>query len=236
MFLTPQATIRKQNGNCARNSYKRIEEEEHNEKYIIRNFSLQVKANEKIGIVGRIGCGKSSILKTLVRLQCFHKGKIFLGGRDMSTISTDQLRECVKYVGQTPKLFDRTLLENITLGKPTTKDPIQILRDAGLSEVANAFEPRLNKPVGKYGSNLSGGQCQIVCLLRLALDPGNVVILDEPTSAMDERSRDQIMKLVMFLTKNSTMFLITHDKTLLKYVDRVVTIHDGQLIQDQRSR
>ena len=206
---------------------------------IYDKLSLKIPADQSLVIMGSIGSGKSTFAKLLVGLQEYDDGKILLNGIDSKKLNIDNIRENIIYIPQSPVLFDRTLWENISYGhngikKTETLEKIyKLLNDIGLTEIRDIFEERMELPVGKKGSNLSGGQRQIVWILRALLGKSKVVILDEPTSALDAKSKELIKKLIMLLTKNRTLIVITHDINLTKGMDRLVVFDEGQIITDK---
>ena len=199
---------------------------------IIKNLSLTIQEFEVLGIMGHIGCGKSTLVKTLLRLQCYHSGEIFIKSLPLSEIPTSFIRDFISYVPQHPRLFNRSLIENISMGNSqiTEENIMKVLRDAGLERIAHIFKERMQKPVGKYGSYLSGGQGQIACLLRAIFRPSPLLILDEPTSSLDTKSKQDVIKLIKFMSKGKTVLLITHDTSLLNLVSRVIELRAGQII------
>lgn len=206
---------------------------------IYDKLNLKIPADQSLVIMGSIGSGKSTFAKLLVGLQEYDDGNILLNGVDSKKLNIDNIRENIIYIPQSPVLFDRTLWENISYGhngikKTETLEKIyKLLNDIGLTEIRDIFEERMELPVGKKGSNLSGGQRQIVWILRALLGKSKVVILDEPTSALDAKSKELIKKLIMLLTKNRTLIVITHDLNLTEGMDRLVVFDEGQIISDK---
>jgi len=209
------------------------------ENKIYDKLNLKIPVDQTLVIMGSIGSGKSTFAKLLVGLQEYDHGKILLNGIDSKKLNIDNIRENIIYIPQSPVLFDRTLWENISYGyngikKIETLEKIyKLLNDIGLTEIRDIFEERMELPVGKKGSNLSGGQRQIVWILRALLGKSKVIILDEPTSALDAKSKELIKKLIMLLTKNRTLIIITHDINLTKGMDRLVVFDEGQIITDK---
>ena len=154
---------------------------------------------------------------------------------DIKQVSIPNLRKYIRYIPQHPKLFNRTLYENIiySLKREVTKDEIlKMIQSLNLPDVYKNFKDKMDMSVGKNGNKLSGGQRQIVWLLRALLDKPPVLILDEPTASMDTNSKLEVTKLVKELGKNSTIILITHDDILLKYVDRRIVFENGKIKQN----
>ena len=207
---------------------------------IYSGLNLSIPINQSLVIMGSIGSGKSTFAKLIVGLQEYDKGSILLNGIDSKLLSIDNIRENIIYIPQSPVLFDRTLWENISYGhsgvkKSETLDKIyKLLDENGLNEISEIFEERMDLPVGKKGSFLSGGQRQIVWILRALLGKSKVIILDEPTSALDQKSKILIKKLIEMLTKNRTLIVITHDLDLTKGMDRLVVFDEGKIISDKK--
>ena len=194
-------------------------------KYILNNINLTIKPREHVAFVGKIGSGKSTTAKLLVRLFDFDSGTIMLNGLEIKKVAIDNLRTNIRYIPQHPKLFNRTLYENIiysTKHEVKKDDILTILKSLNLKDIYEKFKDKMDMSVGKNGSKLSGGQRQVVWLLRALIEKPPVIILDEPTASMDVNSKIEITKLVTKLGENSTIILITHDEMLLKYVDRKI--------------
>ena len=201
-------------------------------KYILKNISLDIKQNEKIALIGEIGSGKSTIGKLLVKLFSYDEGSIKINNIELSELSIKSLRKIITYIPQHPKLFNRSLYSNITYGVSNIKREkvIQLINTINIDSIRSKFLDNLDKPVGKYGNNLSGGQRQIVWLLRSVLQESNVIILDEPTSSLDESNKKIVMEFINNASKNKTLILITHDNDLLKLVDRTIKLDKGAII------
>lgn len=207
------------------------------EKPIINNLSFNIKQNEKIALVGSIGSGKSTIGKLLVRLIEYNEGHIYLNGVDIKHVNIDNLRTIINYIPQHPKLFNRTLYENIMYGvdkKISREEIYKMLEEMDLKKTVSDFKNMMDKNVGKGGTKISGGQRQIVWLLRLVLKNSKVIILDEPTSSLDKESKKDVIKFIKKFSKDKTIILITHDKELHNFVDRIITLDKGELLNDSK--
>jgi ABC-type bacteriocin/lantibiotic exporter with double-glycine peptidase domain len=201
-------------------------------------FTARIRAGERVAVRGGVGSGKSTLSHVLVRLQCHQRGEIRVNGVDVRRLDVGQLRRAVQYVGQHPRLFNRTLWENLSYGNPRMPDEERLyalLRRLRLDDVVRAFRPIMHRPVGKQGGKLSGGQRQIAWLLRALLTPSKALILDEPTSAMDEQTRTQVMRLITNLAGGRTLILITHDPQLLPMASRVLTLRAGAVVSDKQT-
>jgi ATP-binding cassette, subfamily B, bacterial len=201
-------------------------------KYILKNISLDIQQNEKIALIGEIGSGKSTLGKLLVKLFDYDEGSIKMNDIELRDISIKSLRKNITYIPQHPKLFNRSLYGNITYGINNIKrnKVISLIKSIKIDSIRERFLEDLDKSVGKYGNNLSGGQRQIVWLIRSILQNSKVIILDEPTSSLDEENKKIVMDFIINASKNKTLILITHDKSILKLVNRTIKLEKGIIV------
>ena len=208
-------------------------------KPIIDKMSMKLKTDTIVGLIGPIGSGKSTIGKLLVRLKEPKSGDIILNNVNTKNLNVNNLREIINYIPQHPKLFNRTLFSNITYGvkKDVTEDDInKIIDDLDVNNVNKKFKDNMYKKVGKNGSNLSGGQRQLVWLLRSILKDSKVLILDEPTSSLDPDSKNQLIKFLKNYTKNKLVIIITHDLSILDHVNKIIKLKNGTIdtVEDKK--
>lgn len=203
-------------------------------KTLIKNLNLVVKCHENLAIVGEIGSGKSTVLKLLLRFYQPDNGEIFLNGFPYSSLSRQQVRKKIGYISQQPILFNRTLRENIAYGKDnaSNEEIWHMIHKLNLTEHFKRYDDGLDTKAGKNGSNLSGGEKQIIWILRVLLQDPDIILLDEPTSAMDENTRDTVFKLLIDIMHEKTVIAVTHDKDLLKHFHRVVVMDNGRIVRD----
>lgn len=204
-------------------------------KPVYTGLNLVIPPKQAIAIMGSIGSGKSTAAKLLVRLQKHQSGQILVNGVDVAELDVNNLRNHIIYVPQHPILFNRTLWENISYGLDhniTRDDVYKLLNENGLTDLEQVYREKMDKPVGKLGSNLSGGQRQVVWLIRCMLRPSSIIILDEPTSALDEQSRRNVELFIKALSNTRTLMVITHDKELLRHMDRMIYFDKGQIVED----
>ena len=201
-------------------------------KLIFDHLDLHIESNKKTLIVGEIGSGKSTIIKLLMKYQLPKEGTIYYNGRPYNNISTEEIRQLIGYVPQTPILFNRTIYENITYNNTsvTEEEVIRIMQELGLGEMLKKFPEGLQTNVGNGGSKLSGGQRQIVWILRVMLQNPEVIILDEPTSALDENTKPIVQRMLEHIIKDKTTIMITHDQFLYKLSDNIYQLKDGKFI------
>lgn len=206
-----------------------------NSPYVLKNVNLELKPNENIIIKGDIGSGKSTISKLILRLLVNYEGDIFINGISNKTINIEDLRGNIMYIPQHPNLFNRTLYDNLMYGLDDKKITIKMILDklegVGLFDIKSKFEQVMYQKVGKLGHQLSGGQRQIVWILRSIFSNNKMVILDEPTSSLDASSKQKIMKLIEDLSKTRNLIIITHDKEVVDYNihDKLVIFKNGKV-------
>ena len=202
---------------------------------LFKKLNLRIKKNEKIAILGGIGSGKSSCMKLLVGLQSFQGGNIFINEVPITEIDIDDLRSKIIYIPQHPKLFNRTLRENLTYGLPDNikaEDILKFMKENGFIELEEIFRKRMDEKVGKGGQNFSGGQKGTIWFLRAAMQKANVIIADEPTSALDPQSKIQIKKMIDIIAKKKSVIVITHDNDITVGMDRIITFDKGKILSD----
>ena len=190
------------------------------DKCVLNNFSYNIKAGEKVAIIGSVGSGKSTLLKLMLKLAYPTSGMILFDGKNLPY---NTIRKYVSYIPQTPILFNRTLYKNITYGTNKTKeDVMEIMNKYGISFGSHT----LDSDVGKSGNNLSGGQKQLVMLLRAILREPKIILLDEPTSALDTDTKNIILKLIFDVFKKQTVIMITHDNDVMNKFPVVINLDD----------
>jgi len=193
--------------------------------YIFKNFSYSFPSHKKTGIEGSIGTGKSTLIKLLLGLYSIEQGDIQIDGQSIQDIDIDYYRKHIGFIPQTTQLFNRTILDNILYGTQSNKEEvIQLLNTLKLSQITPDI---LHKSCGKHGSKLSGGQRQIILLLRCILKQTSIIIMDEPTASLDYYSKQDLLRILH--TLNNTMLIVTHDPELLSHCD--VVINSSQFIQ-----
>lgn len=200
-------------------------------KQIFNNFNLVIEPNTHVGIIGEIGSGKSTLLKLLVGL-INYDGVILVDNMDVSKYDHLALVKNIAYIPQTPKLFNRTVLENLNYGSNYTENEIKnILKNLDVLNIFLKLKNGLNTNVGKNGENLSGGQRQLLYILRSFIQNKKILLFDEPTSSLDVQSKNYLINLIKKLN-DKTILMITHDKDMLNIFDRTLTFSSGKIIKD----
>jgi ABC-type multidrug transport system fused ATPase/permease subunit len=200
----------------------------HKDTKIINKLNLKIKKNEKIGIFGRSGSGKSTLINLILGFYDINNGTIKVDKQDISKIDLNSYRKYIALVNQNTKLFNRTILENIKYGNSNvSKKQIEnVMKKYQLNNILNID---ISKNVGINGDNLSGGQKQIVLLLRAYFSNKKIILLDEPTSAIDQKYNKIIINFVKELSKNKTVLIVSHDNNILNIVDKAYEFKNSSL-------
>ena len=200
----------------------------------LHKINLTIQPSERIGIIGRSGSGKSSLSKLIVNLYQPSAGNLLIDGIDSRQLDVNDLRHSIGYVPQDIQLFNGTLRDNLLCGARYVDDEtmLRAAELAGVNEFARLHPDGYNLQVGERGSQLSGGQRQAVALARaLLLDPP-LLLLDEPTSSMDNTSEEKIKHALAPCIAGKTLLLVTHRASMLSLVDRLIIVDKGRIIAD----
>ena len=200
----------------------------------LRNVSFRIKAGERVGILGRVGSGKSTIQKLIMGLYQAQEGAVRIDGIDLKQIDPAELRRNVGYVAQDPVLFYGTLRQNISMGQPHVHDAsiYAAAELAGLTDFVNSHPEGFDMIIGERGESLSGGQRKAVTIARALLNAPPILLLDEPTSNMDHTTEAAMKRTFEKITAGKTLVLVTHHTTLMDLVDRIIVIDQGQILAD----
>ncbi|MEM7016814.1 MAG: type I secretion system permease/ATPase [Pseudomonadota bacterium] len=200
----------------------------------LQNVSLQIQAGEKVAIIGRVGSGKSTIARLLLGLYEADGGHVMLDGTDIRQLDPADLRRHIGYVPQDVALFYGTIRDNITPGMTSADDEqvLQAARIAGVDDMVKYHPQGYDMLIGERGAGLSGGQRQLVALARALLQTPPILLLDEPSSGMDNNSEQQLkIRLTPFI-EDKTLVLITHRASMLTLVDRLIVLDAGKVVAD----
>lgn len=203
--------------------------------FVLDGITFNVQPGEKIGIIGRIGSGKTTIGRLLVNFHSASEGEIMVDGIDIAQYHPDDLRRAVGFVVQDPEIFNGTVRDNILMSDPTASEErlLNAARKAGVEEFVSRHPQGYDMPVGERGMLLSGGQRQALALARAMLVEPKVMFLDEPSSSMDLATERQLIKhLEASLTPEQTVLIATHRFSLLSLVTRLMVLDNGRLIAD----
>ena len=204
------------------------------EKVALESVSFVINPGEKVGIIGKIGSGKSTILKLILNLYEPSSGAILVDDIDVRQMDPADLRSSIGYVDQSVKFFRGSLKDNIKFGLSYVDDDdmIKAAKIAGVHDFCTKHPKGYDLDIGEQGYGLSGGQKQSVAIARAILKDTPIIIMDEPTNAMDQESENRIIEEFQKNFKNKTVILSTQKLALLRAVDRVIVIHDGKVYMD----
>jgi ATP-binding cassette, subfamily B, multidrug efflux pump len=208
-------------------------------KYVLHNLSLSIKPGEKIGLVGRSGAGKSTIVNLLLRFYDTPKGRIYIDGQDIAQVTQDSLRAQIGMVTQDTSLLHRSVRENIVYGRPDANDDEMI--SAAKKAEAHEFIQTLADPkgrtaydahVGERGVKLSGGQRQRIAIARVMLKDAPILLLDEATSALDSEVEAAIQQSLYKLMEGKTVVAIAHRLSTIAAMDRLIVLDEGRIVEE----
>ncbi len=201
---------------------------------VLEDFSLTIRAGEKLALVGHTGSGKSSIAKLIARFYEFQGGRIAVDGHDLRSLDLESYRSYLGIVTQTPFLFDGTVAENIRYGgqDASDEDVLSVARQVGGGDWLDNLPNGLDTQVGERGHNLSMGQRQLVALARVMLQDPSIFILDEATASVDPLTETLIQEGLDEIMKRRTSILIAHRLSTIKNADRIIVLREGKIIEE----
>jgi ATP-binding cassette subfamily B protein len=200
---------------------------------LFTGLDLDVPRGTRLGLVGRSGGGKSTLLRLLLRLMDIDDGRILIGGQDISRLRQADLRGLISYVPQAPAMFHRTLRDNIAFARPdATEAEIRRAAEAAyVTEFADALPEGFDTMVGERGVKLSGGQQQRVALARAIIRDAPFLLLDEATSALDSESELRIQQALWQVMEGRTALVVAHRLSTVARMDQLVVLDHGQIIE-----
>ncbi len=201
---------------------------------VFSNFNLMIEGNQRIGLVGTSGAGKSTFVSLLLRQHDINDGQILIDGQNIAQVAQNSLREAIAVVPQEPALFHRTIRENIAYSRPeaTLEEIIAVSKQAHVHEFIEKLPDGYDTLVGERGVKLSGGQKQRVAIARAMLKNAPILILDEATSALDSESEVAIQQALHSLMEGKTVIAIAHRLSTLREMDRILVLEDGEIIEE----
>ncbi|MEZ2219868.1 ABC transporter ATP-binding protein [Rhizobium sp. RCC_161_2] len=206
---------------------------------IIEDFSLTVRAGEKVGIVGRSGAGKTTLVNLLLRFYDLEGGRILIDGQDIATVRQESLRAEIGMVTQDTALLNRSVRDNILFGRPQASEEqmAQATRRAEADRFIATLEDQKGRKgyaahVGERGVKLSGGQRQRIAIARVMLKDAPILVLDEATSALDSEAEAALQSNLETLMEGKTVLAIAHRLSTIAKLDRLIVIDKGKIIED----
>ena len=207
--------------------------------HVLDGFDLHIPAGQKVGLVGKSGAGKSTIISLLVRAHDIEGGQILLDGQNIAAVTQDSLRENITVVTQESYLFHRSVYDNIAYGRTdaTMADVKRAAKRANAHEFIMKLEDNRGRTgydahVGERGVKLSGGQKQRIGIARALLKEAPLLILDEATSALDSESEHAIQDALENIMKGKTVIAVAHRLSTLRQMDRIIVMHEGKIVED----
>ena len=201
------------------------------DKNILDNINLVINKGEKIAIVGKSGSGKSTLLKILTNLYPLKKGEVFINDESVESFSNQSIRKKMSYVTQNSTVFGESLYDNLFLSKDEmdTEKLEDVLQVTDLLDVSSSYSG-LNTLISENGQNLSGGQIQRISIARCLLNNPDVLILDEPTSSLDNISENKILSYIY--SSKTTVIVVAHRLNTIKRMDRIIVLDNGRLVEE----
>lgn len=201
---------------------------------VLKGVSLRLKPGERMAVLGRIGSGKSTVLRLLAGLYQPTEGSVEIDGIDLRQVDPAEFRSRVGFVPQEPRLFHGTLRDNVLMGRGQIDAArlVEVARLTGLDRVIAAHPMGWDLPVGEMGGLLSGGQRQLVALSRALVTRPRLLLMDEPTSSMDAQSEMAFLRQLRDAAVDCTFVVVTHRPAVLELVSRIVVMDGGRLVLD----
>ena len=196
---------------------------------VLKNLNFQIEGNEKVGVVGRTGSGKSTICLCLFRILEPLEGTIYIDDVDITQIGLDILRKNLTIIPQDPCLMEGSLKYNIDpFNKSKDEDIISILKKIGF-EYTESDDHILNRKIEHGGANLSVGEKQLICIARAILRKTKIVVMDEATANIDMKTEEKIQKALQYVLNYSTVITVAHRiKTIINY-DKILVLNNGKI-------
>ena len=201
---------------------------------IFNSFNLKIEEGKTIGIVGKVGSGKTSILDLICRIYDPSSGDVFIGDKNLKSLELNELRKNISYVTQNNFLFSESIQKNIEFGNPNaTKDEVK--QAAILAEIDSEilkFKKGYETILGERGVTLSGGQVQRLSIARSFIKDSEIYLFDDCFSSLDSDTEDRIIKNLNNNFKDKTLLIVSHRVSCVKNADRIIVLENGSIIQD----
>jgi ATP-binding cassette subfamily B protein len=200
---------------------------------IFKSFNLKINSGKVLGIVGKVGSGKTSVVDLISRIYDPQKGDIFIGNKNLKSIEISELRSLISYVPQNNFLFSESIKKNIEFGNPNSsiEDIINAAKLAEIDLEIEKFENGYETILGERGVTLSGGQAQRISIARSFIKDSEIYLFDDCFSSLDSDTEDRILKNLKNNFQNKTLIIISHRVSCVKHADNIIVLDNGKIIQ-----
>jgi ATP-binding cassette subfamily B protein len=200
---------------------------------IFKSFNLKINSGKVLGVVGKVGSGKTSLVDLISRIYDPQKGDIFIGNKNLKSIEISELRSLISYVPQNNFLFSESIKKNIEFGNPNSsiEDIINAAKLAEIDLEIEKFENGYETILGERGVTLSGGQAQRISIARSFIKDSEIYLFDDCFSSLDSDTEDRILKNLKNNFQNKTLIIISHRVSCVKHADNIIVLDNGKIIQ-----
>jgi len=203
---------------------------------VLRGMSFVAQPGKLTALVGESGGGKSTVLDLILRFYTVDSGRILIDEQDIATVSRSSLRQQIAYVGQVVQLFRGSIRDNIGLGRlgASEAEIVAAAKAAHAHDFIISFPLGYDTPVGEHGLQLSGGQRQRIAIARALIKNAPIILLDEPTAALDSESERHVQEALAELRKGRTTLVIAHRLSTITHADNILVVEAGQVVESGR--
>jgi len=204
----------------------------YNKKFVLEKINLTINKGEKIGIVGKTGSGKTTLISLLLRFYDPCEGEILIDGKNIKKFRLDSYRKYIGYVPQEPIIFYGTIKENIIFGEEKIDRFNEVIEIVGLKNFIEQLPEKENTVIGERGIDLSGGQRQLISIARAIYKNPEILIFDEATASLDSESEEIVQKAIDKIMLEKTVFIITHRLSTIKNLNKIIVIENGKIFEE----